>query len=504
MGVGLRRRAPAQQDGTESATEAGGPGCVQGAVAPFFRPVAAILGACTSRAPDPRAQAAAAAAAAAVMSGGTEGQWPGMAGLAVGVVCATLLLAWAGAMGWTVCSVLAAYLAAELLWWCLCEVEKTRFQPVAAPVAMSPARRALLWRRCLTWSGDAREWLRGWFFDSEFEHISRADAKAWIAWAFWGTTPEQVPAQEQPQLLHMLQELEHQCSTPDQPYFTFPSKTRTKTAGGADAGLPMGSFTLQPMHTVPLPCFCRRPRVSCLLVCSRMDEPSTGTRMFALVYMCCVVRGCRNAGCVGGWELGLWAGGWMARWQYPESVVCLRKGGFSMHARTYASMRTCTGTHVCTRTDAHTHVHTCPGASTAGDLCCSTPAGGDSRVLDPVVQRFCNGPSHRGRRRPELFGASAATTRRLSRENQRKRRDGRRGADDACRHRGGWGGGGHRDVGGAWDRVRNLVILEPDQGVAARGSGGRSAHARHLLVPQPPAAPVREHAADSRGGPGGI
>ena len=91
MGVGLRRRAPAQQDGTESATEAGGPGCVQGAVAPFFRPVAAILGACTSRAPDPRAQAA--AAAAAVMSGGTERQWPGMAGLAVGAVCATLLLA---------------------------------------------------------------------------------------------------------------------------------------------------------------------------------------------------------------------------------------------------------------------------------------------------------------------------------------------------------------------------------------------------------------------------
>ena len=338
MGVGLRRRAPAQQDGTESATEAGGPGCVQGAVAPFFRPVAAILGACTSRAPDPRAQAAAAAAAAAVMSGGTERQWPGMAGLAVGVVCATLLLAWAGAMGWTVCSVLAAYLAAELLWWCLCEVEKTRFQPVAAPVAMSPARRALLWRRCLTWSGDAREWLRGWFFDSEFEHISRADAKAWIAWAFWGTTPEQVPAQEQPQLLHMLQELEHQCSTPDQPYFTFPSKTRTKTAGGADAGLPMGSFTLQPMHTVPLPCFCRRPRVSCLLVCSRIwmnPQPERACLRWCICVLCCQrVSGCRvcrgvGVGFVGGRMDGpvavsrvcrLSAEGWI---QYACTHICI-------------------------------------------------------------------------------------------------------------------------------------------------------------------------------------
>lgn len=77
---------------------------------------------------------------------------------------------------------------AEVVFWLyvrLCVVPS--FQPEKVPPKMTKAERLQLWERCLKWVGTSpQKFASGWFFDVDFDRITRDDCDRWMAWGLWG------------------------------------------------------------------------------------------------------------------------------------------------------------------------------------------------------------------------------------------------------------------------------------------------------------------------------
>ena len=116
-----------------------------------------------------------------------------------------------------------AYLAAELAWYCFCESEKKRFEPLVPHAAIGPDQRKVLWQRCLKWSQNPRLWIQGWFNNIDtFERITRPDILDFLAWGFWGIRARELAPSDAKQLEAMVSELEHAVSTEAAPNYSFP------------------------------------------------------------------------------------------------------------------------------------------------------------------------------------------------------------------------------------------------------------------------------------------
>jgi len=116
-----------------------------------------------------------------------------------------------------------AYLAAELAWYCFCESEKKRFEPLVPHAAIGPDQRQVLWQRCLRWSRNPRLWIQGWFNNIDtFERITRPDILDFLAWGFWGIRARELAPSDTKQLEAMVSELEHAVSTEAAPHYSFP------------------------------------------------------------------------------------------------------------------------------------------------------------------------------------------------------------------------------------------------------------------------------------------
>jgi hypothetical protein len=116
-----------------------------------------------------------------------------------------------------------ACLAAELAWYCFCESEKKRFEPLVPHAVISPDQRQVLWQRCLRWSQNPRLWIQGWFNNIDtFERITRPDILDFLAWGFWGIRARELAPSDTKQLEAMVSELELAVSTEAAPHYSFP------------------------------------------------------------------------------------------------------------------------------------------------------------------------------------------------------------------------------------------------------------------------------------------
>ena len=117
-----------------------------------------------------------------------------------------------------------AYLAAELAWYCFCESEKKRFEPLVQHATITATQRQVLWQRCLKWSENRRLWLQGWFNNIDtFERITRPDILDFLAWGFWGIRARELAPSDSKQLETMVSELETSVSTAAA-HYTFPAR----------------------------------------------------------------------------------------------------------------------------------------------------------------------------------------------------------------------------------------------------------------------------------------
>ena len=142
---------------------------------------------------------------------------------------------------------LRAWAGAELMWYIFCESEKERLQAPSQPAQLSAAKRLELWGRCVKWSENPRQWIQGWFNNTDFELITRPDILDFLAWGFWGSTANQLDTHDRQQLLFMVRELEQACSVPGAPSYSFPPRRPSA------APLPVGTYTLQPMANKHVP-----------------------------------------------------------------------------------------------------------------------------------------------------------------------------------------------------------------------------------------------------------
>lgn len=80
----------------------------------------------------------------------------------------------------------------ELWFWCwMKRVVVPSMQAITKPPKMDRAERQRLWKRCLAWPGvSAEDFIRGWFFDADFDSISVVDCEAWLSWGLWGVTQD--------------------------------------------------------------------------------------------------------------------------------------------------------------------------------------------------------------------------------------------------------------------------------------------------------------------------
>mmetsp|Transcript_53213 Transcript_53213/g.128905 ORF Transcript_53213/g.128905 Transcript_53213/m.128905 type:complete len:228 (-) Transcript_53213:83-766(-) len=85
-------------------------------------------------------------------------------------------------------------------------------QGITEPPKMCKAERMRLWERCMRNPGmSAQDFARGWFFDVEFEKITREDCDRWLAWGMWGLTLEQLTDEDKQEMEGLVTMLEAKC-----------------------------------------------------------------------------------------------------------------------------------------------------------------------------------------------------------------------------------------------------------------------------------------------------
>jgi len=129
----------------------------------------------------------------------------------------------------------------EALFWGYCKLQHLHLDKVNQP---EPMKRDVveLWRMCLTNVPDAREFLRGWFYDAPFEDITRDDVKDFLAWALYSTTFPLLAADDVRDLAKVFALVELECDV------RFPRRRKGQA--------PLGSmrFSIEPVqyHHKPL------------------------------------------------------------------------------------------------------------------------------------------------------------------------------------------------------------------------------------------------------------